>query len=147
MLGDFEGRSDVLHINTTDQQNGVFQFFAGNANVGYADIWVRSGQALYLAAINGSGLLGSVTSMTGSWERIFLDSGSDAFNEVTLYSYGGAADFYVAAAYADVREASPFAATPAVPEPATWAMMLLGFGAIGGALRGRQKVAARVRFA
>jgi hypothetical protein len=34
-----------------------------------------------------------------------------------------------------------------VPEPATWAMMLMGFGAIGGALRRREKVAARVRFA
>jgi hypothetical protein len=34
-----------------------------------------------------------------------------------------------------------------VPEPATWAMMLIGFGAIGGALRRRQKVAGRIRFA
>ena len=30
----------------------------------------------------------------------------------------------------------------AVPEPATWAFMLAGFGAIGGALRGRRRVAA-----
>ena len=27
-----------------------------------------------------------------------------------------------------------------VPEPATWAMMIMGFGAIGGALRGRRRV-------
>ena len=33
-----------------------------------------------------------------------------------------------------------------VPEPATWGLMLLGFGAIGGTLRRRQKVAARIRF-
>ena len=33
----------------------------------------------------------------------------------------------------------------AVPEPATWAMMIIGFGAIGGALRRRQAV--RVRYA
>jgi hypothetical protein len=31
--------------------------------------------------------------------------------------------------------------TPAVPEPATWAMMLLGFAAIGMASRSRRKVA------
>lgn len=31
---------------------------------------------------------------------------------------------------------------PSVPEPATWAMMLLGFGAVGGALRLRRRSAA-----
>jgi hypothetical protein len=31
---------------------------------------------------------------------------------------------------------------PKVPEPATWAMMLAGFGAIGGAMRSRRKAAA-----
>lgn len=37
-------------------------------------------------------------------------------------------------------------ATPAgVPEPATWAMMIVGFGAIGGSLR--RRVRAAVRFA
>lgn len=29
--------------------------------------------------------------------------------------------------------------TPGVPEPATWAMMLLGFGVVGGAMRSRAK--------
>jgi hypothetical protein len=33
----------------------------------------------------------------------------------------------------------------AVPEPATWAMMVMGFGLVGGAMRRRRKVA--VRFA
>jgi hypothetical protein len=34
-----------------------------------------------------------------------------------------------------------------VPEPATWALMILGFGAVGGAMRRRQGVKANVRFA
>ncbi|MHA6722701.1 PEPxxWA-CTERM sorting domain-containing protein [Sphingomonas sp. RS2018] len=38
-------------------------------------------------------------------------------------------------------------AIAAVPEPATWAMMTLGFGAVGFAMRRRAKVATRVRFA
>ena len=33
-----------------------------------------------------------------------------------------------------------------VPEPATWAMMILGFGAVGGAMRGRE-VKTKVSFA
>lgn len=38
-------------------------------------------------------------------------------------------------------------AAGAVPEPATWAMMVIGFGAVGGALRRRSKVATSVRYA
>jgi hypothetical protein len=37
-------------------------------------------------------------------------------------------------------------ATGGVPEPSTWAMMLLGFGAIGAGMRRRPKHAVRVRF-
>lgn len=39
------------------------------------------------------------------------------------------------------------AAVAGVPEPATWAMMLAGFGAMGFAMRRRKKVATRIRFA
>ena len=42
---------------------------------------------------------------------------------------------------------TPVNATAAVPEPAAWAMMMLGFGGIGFALRRRSKVTTRVRFA
>jgi hypothetical protein len=40
-------------------------------------------------------------------------------------------------------------ATPGVPEPSTWAMMLIGFGAVGFAMRRRRNEGktARVRFA
>lgn len=38
-------------------------------------------------------------------------------------------------------------ATAAVPEPETWAMMIGGFGLIGGTLRRRNKIATTVRFA
>lgn len=44
----------------------------------------------------------------------------------------------------------PVAAMPpasAVPEPAAWGLMILGFGAVGGALRRRRAVTTRIRFA
>ena len=37
-----------------------------------------------------------------------------------------------------------FGASQPVPEPATWAMMLVGFGAIGGAMRRRRTAQARL---
>jgi hypothetical protein len=40
-----------------------------------------------------------------------------------------------------------FTLSAGVPEPATWGLMILGFGAVGGAMRRRQSVAAKVRFA
>jgi PEP-CTERM motif len=43
-------------------------------------------------------------------------------------------------AYGSVLTVSP--AAPAVPEPATWAMMLVGMGAIGVAVRRRQNTSA-----
>lgn len=36
---------------------------------------------------------------------------------------------------------------PAVPEPATWAFMIFGFGAIGGAIRRQRKVNTNISFA
>ena len=39
------------------------------------------------------------------------------------------------------------AATAAVPEPATWALMIGGFGIAGGALRRRQRQTVRVAYA
>jgi len=146
VLASFEGRTDVLHISTTGLLNGAVQFFAGGAHVGYADIWVQSGRAVYLAALNGSGIQLSPTSTTGVWERVFLDTGSDVFNEVTLYSYDGAADFYVAFASAGETGAAPLAENAAVPEPSTWAMIIFGFGALGATMR-RRKEQVRVRFA
>lgn len=38
-------------------------------------------------------------------------------------------------------------ATAAVPEPATWAMMIMGFGVVGASMRRRAKVATGIRFA
>jgi PEP-CTERM motif len=51
-------------------------------------------------------------------------SGSTTTFDTTDGPYSGGGGVYVWAVF-----------TPSVPEPSTWAMMLLGFGVIGGALR------------
>ena len=37
-----------------------------------------------------------------------------------------------------VDQVNPVSSVGAVPEPATWAMMIVGFGLVGGALRRRR---------
>ena len=49
--------------------------------------------------------------------------------------------------YGAARLGTFSAATPAVPEPATWAMLMVGFGGVGAALRRRKSVKAAVSFA
>lgn len=65
-----------------------------------------------------------VTPYTGSNLRVLLD----------LTGLGGNSDNI---GVDNVRFGQGLAATPAVPEPATWAMMIAGFGLVGGAMRRR----------
>lgn len=51
--------------------------------------------------------------------------------------------FIEAATFAPATNVQP----AAVPEPATWAMMLIGFGAIGSTLRRRKRVTTHIRYA
>lgn len=58
------------------------------------------------------------------------DAGIEWTEEVCLTGGGAALDYAPA----------QFDAGPgAVPEPATWAVMVLGFGSVGAALRGRRR--------
>ncbi|MFZ5720922.1 MAG: PEPxxWA-CTERM sorting domain-containing protein [Pseudomonadota bacterium] len=94
-----------------------------------------------------------------------IDSGSGEFVDGDILtapmSYLIQPDDYVFASFADSRTIGPNeveyrargwlaptsltvapVASTAVPEPRTWALMILGFGAAGGALRRRRRVAA-----
>lgn len=78
--------------------------------------------------------------LDGSGVRFFTEAGSDVrfFQQSSNGRYrvnvfgnpGGVSEFVTATA-------TPVAA--AVPEPTTWALMLLGFAAIGGAIRSQRK--------
>jgi hypothetical protein len=59
----------------------------------------------------------------------------------SLLPYGGAPENYHSGVI------SYTAATGGVPEPATWALMILGFGAVAGATRRRRSMKASIRFA
>ena len=65
-----------------------------------------------------------------------IDS-SNTFKTISFYG-DGAGEFIVAGG--TVRYGTvDIGSVPAVPEPSTWAMMLIGFGSIGGAMRRKRK--------
>ncbi len=77
-------------------------------------------------------------SPTGNFE--FGDVGPialQAINTLVVNGYtGGGGGFGGSLAFAG-----------AIPEPATWGLMILGFGAVGAAMRRREKVSAKLNFA
>lgn len=81
------------------------------------------------------------------WGRAL--SGSATFPNVTFASLGLTAGQYVYTSPANQTVTVNIGTggnTGAVPEPAAWALMTLGFGAVGAALRRRPRVSARFRF-
>lgn len=64
---------------------------------------------------------------------------SSAFTrEVTIGAGGQDVGFYIFDPVANDNRAGVSIGIAAVPEPATWAMMIMGFGLIGGAYRSRR---------
>jgi len=77
----------------------------------------------------------------GNWKDIWIYGSAGPATAPDLVLPGNiATDTATGAAFA-ARNTTDVAT--AVPEPATWAMMLMGFGAVGGALRSRRKATLR----
>jgi len=74
-------------------------------------------------------------------------AGTLTFVNATFASLGLTAGIYNYANIRDQVTVTISSATPAVPEPASWVMMILGMGVVGGALRRRLKVSTTVKFA
>lgn len=160
-IGDHtSGTGNMLFVDGADNNTGAFwsQTFAVAANSSYAfSMWASNagtGGPLpnLRATANGTtlfanALLGPSTGNTATtWQQLTGTFASGAATSVTLslfddaqvYAYN---DFVVD----DISLTGP-AAVQGVPEPASWALMLLGFGGTGYALRRRRAPAMRVRF-
>jgi len=82
-----------------------------------------------LGAHFGNNIDSDVNNVTAFW---LLDLGATTTHTITLSDGQGSSNAQI------------FATGGAVPEPATWAMMLLGFGGIGMAMRGSRKATGRL---
>ncbi len=122
------GVSQVSSLNGYTYQTitGITGTFNGSQITGLANV-TGSNNLFYLTGpffVDGNGL--GFSTAAGSAVNLFVTTD-------TRYrlNAGGLSTGFVTA--------SATAATAAVPEPATWAMMIGGFGAVGGAMRYRRR--------
>ena len=119
------------------------------------DVFVTSGPSTQLVDAligRGSGLAdavycGPVADTSGP-----CGAGNQGYIDAEIAAIRGLGFSSLTGTYSLLRNATPYATGAAtvnfvanVPEPATWAMMIIGFGAVGAAMR--RKATVRVRFA
>ncbi|MES2904893.1 MAG: PEPxxWA-CTERM sorting domain-containing protein [Pseudomonadota bacterium] len=107
--------------------NLEFNVFGGDATSVSFQITDNGGQVFNFAS--------ALTGGSNFFGFVGIDGQTIANVSATLVG-GGVGDFR------QIR-LDGFAATPAVPEPGTWAMMLIGFGGMGVAMRRRRRTGAQ----
>lgn len=129
-----QGAASIVSPAPDDLINNLTFSILNGLGFGLAEFQIQSDGAGTLT-INTAGGLSEVFNFgsTGS-NRFSIDAGSAVITSATVTSIAGFNTF---------RQLRLGAIAP-VPEPATWAMMLVGFGILGGALR-RRKTVERVR--
>ncbi|MEP3225470.1 MAG: PEPxxWA-CTERM sorting domain-containing protein [Parasphingorhabdus sp.] len=129
------------------------QDFAGVAasSITEASIWVRhmnsaGGAAVAFAFFYDDSTEDQFVLSTSSADYEFFDLTSqlDLSKTLVAFSLFGNSGANVEAA---IDDAQILTAMGAVPEPATWAFMIFGFGAIGSAMRRQRKVNVKVSYA
>jgi hypothetical protein len=156
------GAATVAGTITT---NGATGTLLSSNITDYAFIITQAGQSKSLtpslnrALILGNGVVAGATGLTFDFTNstilVFSDGNMTALcfagSATNCAGTGGAirVDDPFGPAQASVQSGNVVFATitpPAVPEPATWGMMIAGFGAVGGAMRYRRR-ATKVAFA
>jgi hypothetical protein len=93
---------------------------------------VNASGSLTLSALDGEGNVFSTSFAGGLGQNFFTftTAGGETIASVTVSSTGS---------FESLRSVRGVFASTAVPEASTWAMMLLGFGAVGSAIRRRKQ--------
>lgn len=110
-------------------------FSVSNLDAGLS--WYASGPGFTLDLV-GTRADDSTISATVDLDYVFHSYTLNGFDNLVSLSFSSNANGYVALDNINGATAGP---AGAVPEPASWAMMLGGFGLVGGAMRSRRKAA------
>ncbi len=105
------------------------------------------GDGIYHGADAGGGDVLTITFAGANISSFTIFGRTDCCNSRDTYSYELFDDPNGPAVASGFLNAQSGFATAALPEPSTWALMLMGFGMVGYGLRRRQKQTVRVTYA
>lgn len=121
--------------------------YAAGFDTGFSFYYASSSRASITVydGLNGTGNVLATLNLADNYQSgcgycVWTATGVSFAGTAKSIDFAGGADLV---AYDDITFGSATVGGGAVPEPATWAMMIGGFGAIGGTMRqGRRKVSA-----
>jgi hypothetical protein len=128
----------LLQFNQSVHLDGVNVNVYGINNVSDSDASFSNGAGIapgtWNAAMSLSSYSGTWSTTAGGSSAALLADSATGFSKVWLVS----ASMLTPDRDDGFKISSITVSTPSVPEPATWAMLIAGFGAIGGSLRRRR---------
>lgn len=149
--GNINENPDPTNVNGYKNAEAAYNVWAiANANPTILLNWITAsddvtapGVFADFGTITGGGTSSGTFNLPG-WDVDYF--AVKAGNEFVLYEFlgaGGSGNWQVASGK-DLSHLAFFGTRTAVPEPGTWAMMLIGFGAAGSTLRRRKPTARKL---
>ncbi|WP_186728955.1 PEPxxWA-CTERM sorting domain-containing protein [Sphingomonas panacisoli] len=131
-----------IYITQTDLAafNGFLTSTFTSNTIANANVVLSS----YYSAANA--LFGGTLLQSATFGSTGVSSGTNALNLSLPYSQTVRYDITFGSGLGNFNGTGNLTATTAVPEPASWALMMFGFAGLGYAVRRRPKTSTRIRF-